>query len=118
MLIETTNYLNTIIKGRTLIQSKKIISEEIKNDKLESINLQQLIDNGIACWDDASRKNKLIITGTSKLLDDIRAIEQLEDTRILIEKLENKRNLMGIIDETHQLKDSKFILVQKITYLV
>ena len=103
VLIETTNYLNTIIKGRTLIQSKKIISEEIKNDKIRIDKLaQQLIDNGIACWDDASKKNKLIVTGTSKLLEDIRAIEQLEDTRILIEKLENKRNLMGIIDETHQ----------------
>ena len=79
-----------------MIQSKKIISEEIKNDKIRIDKLaQQLIDNGIACWDDASRKNKLIVTGTSKLLDDIRAIEQLEDTRILIEKLENKKKSDG-----------------------
>ena len=101
LLIETTNYLNTIIKGRTLIQSKKSISEEIKNDKIRIDKLaQQLIDNGIACWDDASKKNKLIVTGTSKLLDDIRAIEQLEDTRILIEKVKIKEILWGIIDET------------------
>ena len=103
LLTETTNYLNAVIKGRTLIQSKKIISEEIKNDKIKIDRLtQKLIDDGIACWDDASKKNKLIVTGTSKLFDDVNAIEQLEDTRILIEKLENKKNLMGIIDETHQ----------------
>ena len=29
-------------------------------------------------------------------------MEQLEDVRILIEKLENKKNLMGVIDETLQ----------------
>jgi heat-inducible transcriptional repressor len=102
-LIETTNYLNSIIKGRTLLESKKIINEEIKNDKVRIDNLvQKLIDDGIACWNDASRKNKLIVTGTAKLFDDIKAIEQLEDTRVLIEKLENKKNLMGIIDETQQ----------------
>ena len=102
-LIETTNYLNSIIKGRTLLESKKIINEEIKNDKVRIDNMvQKLIDDGIACWNDASRKNKLIVTGTAKLFDDIKAIEQLEDTRVLIEKLENKKNLMGIIDETQQ----------------
>ena len=57
--------------------------------------VQKLIDDGIACWNDASRKNKLIVTGTAKLFDDIKAIEQLEDTRVLIEKLENKEKPDG-----------------------
>ena len=105
LLTETTNYLNSIIKGRTLTQSKKMISEEIKNDKIRIDKLaQKLIDDGIACWDDASKKTKLIVTGTSKLLDDVHAIDQLEDTRELIEKLENKKNLMGIIDETNEAR--------------
>ena len=103
LLIETTNYLNSVIKGRTLIESKKIINEEIQNDKLSIDKVaEKLINEGIACWDDASKKNKLIVTGTSKLLDDVSAIEQLEDARVLIEKLENKRNLIGILDETQQ----------------
>ena len=42
------------------------------------------------------------MTGTSKLLDDVKAMEQLEDVRLLIEKLENKKNLVGVIDETLQ----------------
>ena len=53
---------------------------------------KNLIDKGFACWDDASKKNKLIVTGTSKLLDDVKVMEQLEDVRLLIEKLENKKN--------------------------
>jgi len=103
LLVETTNYLNSIIKGRTLKESKEIISNEIRNDTL-NINkvAEKLINQGFACWDDASRKNKLLITGTSKLLEDVSALEQLEDARVLIEKLENKKNLMGIIDETQE----------------
>ena len=88
-----------------MTQSKKMINEEIKNDKIRIDKLaQKLIDDGIACWDDASKKTKLIVTGTSKLLDDVHAIDQLEDTRELIEKLENKKNLMGIIDETNEAR--------------
>ena len=103
ILIEISNYLNSIIKGRTLKESKKIISEEIKNDKMLIDNVtRKLIDQGIACWDNATKKNNLIITGTSKLLEDVKAMEELEDIRILIEKLENKKNLMGIISETQE----------------
>ena len=36
------------------------------------------------------------------MLEDVKAMEQLEDIRILIEKLENKKNLMGIISETQE----------------
>ena len=102
-LIETTNYLNSIIKGKTLQESKKIISCQIRDDKkyIDKVT-KKLINQGFACWDDASKKNKLIVTGTSKLLEDVKAMEQLEGVRVLIEKLENKRNLMGVIDETLQ----------------
>ena len=57
LLVETTNYLNSIIKGRTLKESKEIISNEIKNDTL-NINkvAEKLINQGFACWDDASKK--------------------------------------------------------------
>ena len=40
-----------------------------------------------------TKKTKLIVTGTSKLLEDVKALEQLEDIRVLIEKLENKKIL-------------------------
>tara|TARA_B100001027_G_scaffold41207_1_gene26326 strand:- start:1148 stop:2254 length:1107 start_codon:yes stop_codon:yes gene_type:complete len=103
VLIEISNYLNSIIKGRTLSESKRIISSEIKKDKTYiDTATKKLIKQGFACWDDASKKNNLIITGTSKLLEDVKAMEQLEDIRILIEKLENKKNLMGIINETQE----------------
>jgi len=101
LLIETTNYLNSITKGKSLIASKKLIKEQIKSDKIRIDKAsRKLIDEGFACWDDATKKSKLIVTGTSKLLEDVKALEQLEDVRILIEELENKKNLMGIIEET------------------
>ena len=85
----TINYLN--------------LKEEIKNDReyLDKVS-KKLIDQGLACWADATKKNKLIVTGTSKLLEDVTALEQLENIRILIEKLENKENLVGVIEETQE----------------
>jgi len=101
VLIEISNYLNTRLKGRTLSESRKIIESEIKNDQrdLDKVS-KKLIDQGIACWADVNKKNKLILTGTSKLLEDVKALEQLENIRVLIERLEDKENLMGIIEET------------------
>ena len=103
LLIETTNYLNSIIRGKTLQESRKIIIDQIRDDKkhIDKVT-NNLIDQGLSSWDNASTKSKLIVTGTSKLLDDVIAMEQLEDVRLLIEKLENKKNLMGVIDETLQ----------------
>ncbi|MDC3176277.1 heat-inducible transcriptional repressor HrcA [Alphaproteobacteria bacterium] len=98
-----TNYLNSKLGGRSLLQSKKIIQKEIFEDKKHlDKESKALIEQGIACWADASKKNKLILTGTSKLLEDVKALEQLENIRILIEKLENKENLMHIIDNTQE----------------
>ena len=103
VLIEITNYLNSKLKGRSLSESQKIIYNEIKTHKEDIDNVsKKLIDQGIACWADVNKKNKLILTGTSKLLEDVTALEQLENIRTLIERLENKENLMGIIEETQE----------------
>jgi len=98
-----TNYLNSKLHGRSLSQSKIIIEQEIKDDKrLLDKESKKLIDKGLACWADANKKNKLIITGTAKLLEDVKALEELEKIREIIEKLENKEDLMKIIDDTQQ----------------
>ena len=73
-------------------ESLKNFDADKNNDFIKHIDkvTKNLIDQGFACWDDASKKNKLIVTGTSKLLDDVKAMEQLEDVRVLIEKLEKE----------------------------
>ena len=64
LLVETTNYLNSIIKGKTLQESKKIIINQIKDDKkyIDKVT-KNLIEQGFACWDNASKKNKLMLRG-------------------------------------------------------
>lgn len=98
-----TNYLNSKLQGRSLSESKSLVEQEIKDDKrLLDKESKKLIDRGLACWADANKKNKLIITGTSKLLEDVKAIEELEKIRVIIEKLENKEDLMNIINDTQK----------------
>ncbi len=98
-----TNYLNSRLQGRSLSQSKIIIEKEIRDDKrLLDKESKRLIDKGLACWADANKKNKLIITGTAKLLEDVKALEELENIREIIEMLENKEDLMNIINDTQE----------------
>lgn len=101
VLNKITKYLNSKLEGRSLLESKQIIQNEINFEKknLDKVS-KKLIDQGIACWADATKKNKLIVTGTSKLLEDVKALEQLENIRIMIEKLEDKENLVSIIEDT------------------
>lgn len=103
VLTEISNYLNSRLEGRTLLESKDFIQKEIHEERKDLDRVSKhLIDQGIACWVDATKKNKLIVTGTSKLLEDVKALEELENVRIMIEKLEDKENLMHILENTHQ----------------
>ena len=48
LLIETTNYLNSITKGKSLLESKKLIKEQIKSDKIRIDKAsRKLIDEGL-----------------------------------------------------------------------
>ena len=99
---QITNYLNSKLGEEACYKARKLFKEIFEDKKHLDKESKALIEQGIACWADASKKNKLILTGTSKLLEDVKALEQLENIRILIEKLENKENLMHIIDNTQE----------------
>ena len=62
-LIEISNYLNSVLKGRSLSESQKIIDDEIKTHKEDIDNVSKsLIDQGIACWAaEILTKNSLLI---------------------------------------------------------
>ena len=53
-------------KGKNSWGKQRSYKLQIKNDRrtIDKVT-KNLIDQGFACWDDASKKNKLIVTGTS-----------------------------------------------------
>jgi heat-inducible transcriptional repressor len=59
---------------------------------------QKVIEAGLASWSGGgSDERKLIIRGQAKLLEDLRAIEDLERVRLLFDDLETRRGVVDLL---------------------
>lgn len=99
-LISASNYLNSKIFGKTLPQAQKEISLDIEENKtkLDAIT-NDLIARGIAMpLDTSAQDGHIIIRGQSRLLEDLRAIEELERARTLLGYLEEQNNMLRLLD--------------------
>jgi len=99
-LVEAGNYLNARIRGLTLHEAKQRINEELKEkrDLLDELT-KNLIEAGLAEWSGGRDESKsLIVSGRAHLLEDLRAIDELERIRLLFEDLESKKELIRLLD--------------------
>lgn len=97
-LIAATNYLNSKLKGKTIENTQSDIRREIQENrtKLDSLT-NNLVEKGIAVAP-TTHQGHIIVRGQSKLLDDVRAIEELERARILLGYLEEQKNMLSLLD--------------------
>lgn len=98
MLKQASNYLNSKLTGKTLDSVQKDIESEIQNNKtkLDTITAS-LVAKGIAI-PKSQNDGHIIIRGQSRLLEDVKAIEDLERARALLGYLEEQKNMLNIID--------------------
>jgi len=99
-LVEAGNYLNARIRGLTLHEAKERINQELKEkrDLLDELT-KGLIEAGLAEWSGGRDETKsLIVRGRAHLLEDLKAIEELERVRLLFEDLESKKELIQLLD--------------------
>jgi len=99
-LIEAGNYLNARIRGLTLNEAKERINQELKDkrDLLDELT-QRLIKAGLAEWSGGQEETKsLIVRGRAHLLQDLKAVDELERIRLLFEDLESKKELIRLLD--------------------
>ena len=96
-LTEATNYLNARVRGRTLAEVKDDLERAIEAGKAELDELtQRIVAAGLASWSGGETdERKLIVRGHANLLDDLKALEDLERVRRLFDALETRR---GVID--------------------
>lgn len=101
-LIEAMNFLNAQLSGITIKEVRKKVLREIKREKSHLDDLaSQVIEKGLASWGNKDDEDSyLIIKGQSKLLEDIKAIEELDNIKDLLEKLEAKKTLAKLLEET------------------
>jgi heat-inducible transcriptional repressor len=96
-LTEASNFLNAHVRGRTLAEARVELEKAFAQSKAELDQLtQKIIAAGLASWSGGdSDGRKLIVRGHANLLDDLKALEDLERVRLLFDDLETKR---GVID--------------------
>jgi len=97
-LIEASNYLSAKLRGKTLGEARATIDKEIKSGKERLDKLtEDLISKGIALPFGHGNQGHIIVRGQSNLLNDIRAIEDLEKAQKLMAMLEEQETMAELL---------------------
>jgi heat-inducible transcriptional repressor len=99
-LIEAANYLNTTLRGHTLNSARAELQQRQAAAQGELDRLTaKLVDAGFATLAEATagRPETLIVRGRANLLENVKAVEDLERIRLLFEDLETQRELIGLL---------------------
>ncbi len=103
-LIEAANFLNARIRGRTLADVKGDIEQRLKEGEAELDELtQKIVAAGLASWSGGERdERKLIVRGQAHLLEDLKALADLERVRLLFDDLETRREVIDLLGRAEQ----------------
>ncbi len=98
-LTEASNFLNRHIRGLTLTEARAELERALETARAELDQLtQKIVATGLASWSGGDRdERKLIVRGHAHLLDDLKALEDLERVRHLFDDLETKRGLIDLL---------------------
>jgi len=98
-LIEASNYLTSLIRGRTLAEARRELETQRDRHQKELDALTaKLVEAGIATRSGAvDAAGSLIVRGRSNLLSHLEAEQDLERIRLLFDDLENKRELIQLL---------------------
>lgn len=97
-LEQACNYLNSKIQGKTITQTLKDIQSDIKDHKIKLDGLTtDLIERGLSL-PETNSGGHIIVRGKSKLMNDLKAIEDLERARTLLGYLEEQNNMLALLE--------------------
>jgi heat-inducible transcriptional repressor len=72
---------------------------------------QKIVAAGLASWSGgASDDRKLIVRGQANLLDDLKALEDLERVRLLFDDFETKRGLADLLGRAEQAEGVRIFI--------
>ena len=100
-LQEASNFLNARLKGRTLSETKQEMRGELDSARAElNEAAARLVEDGLAAWSGGEGAERaLIVRGRANLLGDGTVLEDLERVRMLFDDLEQKDQLIGLLDD-------------------
>lgn len=103
VLNEASNYLSARIFGRTLVDARNAILDELKDQKAQLDELTaKVVEMGLGVWAGGERGGSLIIKGQSNLLDGVTELTELDHIRSLFQTLDTKETLQQLLDASIQ----------------
>jgi heat-inducible transcriptional repressor len=111
-LTEAGNFLNAHARGRTLAETKAELEKAIEAGKAALDRLtQRVVEAGLASWSGGDSENrKLIVRGQANLLDDLKAMEDLERVRLLFDDLETKRGVIDMLERAERAEGARIFI--------
>jgi len=100
-LQEASNFLNARLRGRTLVEARTEMGAELDAARRQlDETAARLVEDGLAAWSGGEGDARsLIVRGQANLLADARAREDIDRVRQLFDDLEQKGQLIGLLDD-------------------
>ena len=111
-LQEASNFLNAMLRGRTLIEAKVEMAGQLELARRQlDETAARLVEDGLAAWGGGEgHERSLIVRGRANLLDDRAAVEDLEKVRMLFDDLEQKEQLIGLLDDVREAQGVRIFI--------
>jgi heat-inducible transcriptional repressor len=111
-LQEASNFLNAVIRGRTLAEAKSEVRAELDRARRElDDTAARLVEDGLAAWSGGEgAERSLIVRGRANLIDNFGASEDLERVRMLFDDLEQKEQLIGLLDGVREAQGVRIFI--------
>jgi heat-inducible transcriptional repressor len=111
-LTEAGNFLNARIRGKTLGELRSEIEKAVAEGQAELDQLtQKVISAGLASWSGGEdEERQLIVRGHANLLEDLRALEDLERVRSLFDALETKRGVIDLLGRAEKAEGVRIFI--------
>jgi heat-inducible transcriptional repressor len=111
-LTEASNFLNAHIRGKTLAEARNelehvLIAQQAELDELT----QRVVAAGLASWSGGEiDERKLIVRGQAHLLEDLKALADLERVRLLFDDLETRREVIDLLGRAERAEGVRIFI--------
>jgi heat-inducible transcriptional repressor len=98
-LVEASNFLNARMRGRTLAEARSAVEEALAaaESELDALSAR-VVEAGLASWAGGGEQpRQLIVRGQANLLEDLKALDDIERVRLLLEDLESKKDVIELL---------------------
>jgi heat-inducible transcriptional repressor len=103
-LTEASNFLNAHVQGKSLAELRAQIERTVEEGRAELDQLtQKIIAAGLASWSGGENADRrLIVRGHANLLEDLKALDDLERVRSLFAALETKQGVIDLLSRSER----------------